>query len=113
MFEVLVFMFENYFANQSMPDDATMEQELSAAGFEQNDILGAFDWYQQMKTMLSAPEFNYTHSETAMRMFTKSELKRINTESLGFLVFLQQANVINDVERDLIIDRAMALKQVQ
>lgn len=112
MFEVLVFMFENYFANQSMPDDATLEQELSAAGFEQNDILGAFDWYQQMKSMLNAPEFNYAHNETAMRIFTKSEFKRINTESLGFLIFLQQANVINDVERDLIIDRAMALKQV-
>ena len=112
MFEVLVFMFENYFANQSMPDDATMEQELSAAGFEQNDILGAFDWYQQMKSMLSAPEHHYAHNDTAMRMFTKVELKRINTESLGFLIFLQQADVINDVERDLIIDRAMALKKV-
>ncbi len=112
MFEVLVFMFENYFANQSMPDDATMEQELSAAGFEQNDILGAFDWYQQMKSMLSAPEHHYAHNVTAMRMFTKVELKRINTESLGFLIFLQQADVINDVERDLIIDRAMALKKV-
>jgi Smg protein len=113
MFEVLVFMFENYFANQSIPDDATMEQELSEAGFEQNDILGAFDWFQEMKSMLKAPEFDYSHAKTAMRIFTKIESKRINTESLGFLIFLQQANVINDVERDLIIDRAMALKQVQ
>jgi len=111
MFEVLVFMFENYFANQSMPDDATMEQELSAAGFEQGDILGAFDWYQELKTMINAPEFDYSHDKTAMRIFTNSELKRINTESLGFLIFLQQAKVINDVERDLIVDRAMALNK--
>jgi Smg protein len=113
MFEVLVFMFENYFANQSLPDDATMEQELSAAGFEQDDILEAFDWFQEMKTMLNAPEFNYSHEKTAMRMFTNSEIKRINTESLGFLIFLQQAKVINDVERDLIIDRAMALNKTK
>ncbi|MGJ8618726.1 MAG: DUF494 family protein [Methylophilaceae bacterium] len=113
MFEVLVFMFENYFANQSMPDDATMEQELSAAGFEQGDILGAFDWFQEMKSMLNAPEFDYAHSDTAIRLFTNSESKRINIESLGFLIFLQQANVINDVERDLIIDRAMALNKVK
>ena len=39
------------------------------------------------------------------------ELKKINTESIGFVLFLQQANVINDMERDLIVDRAMALKQ--
>lgn len=113
MFEVLVFMFENYFANQSLPDDATMEQELSAAGFEQDDILGAFDWFQEMKTMLNAPEFDYSHDKTAMRIFTNSELKKINTESLGFLIFLQQAKVINDVERDLIVDRAMALNKTK
>lgn len=111
MFEVLVFMFENYFANQTMPDDATLEQELSEAGFEQNDILGAFDWYDVMKSMLNAPELDYAHHETATRLFTKSEFRKINTESLGFLIFLQQASVINDMERDLIIDRAMALKQ--
>lgn len=72
MFEVLVFMFENYFANQSMPDDVTMEQELSAAGFEQNDILGAFDWFQEMKSMLNAPELDYSHHERSIRLFTMS-----------------------------------------
>lgn len=115
MFEVLVFMFKNYFTNQDMLDDATlddvaMEQELSAAGFEQDDILGAFDWFQEMKSMFSAPEFDYSHDKTAIRIFTPIETKIINTESLGFLIFLQQAKVINDVERDLIVDRAMALK---
>ena len=43
MFEVLVFMFENYFANQAIPDDNVLEQELAEAGFEKSDILGAFD----------------------------------------------------------------------
>ena len=32
---------------------------------------------------------------------------------MGFLIFLQQANVINDVERDLVIDRAMALNKTK
>lgn len=111
MFEVLVFIFENYYANHASPDDKVMEQELSAAGFEQSDILGAFDWFQEMKSMLNTSGKHYAHSQTAMRMFTKNEIKKINTESLGFIIFLQQADVINDVERDLIIDRAMALKQ--
>lgn len=111
MFEVLVFMFENYFADQAIPDDDVLEQELSEAGFEKNDILGAFDWYQRMKSMLNTSDLHYSHQATATRVFTKSELKKINTESLGFLMFLQQASVINDMERDLIIDRAMALKQ--
>lgn len=119
MFEVLVFIFENYFANHalpndhSLPNDEIMEQELSAAGFEQSDILGAFDWFQEMRSMLSTSDADYSHAKTAMRAFTDAEFNKINTESLGFIIFLQQANVINDVERDLIIDRAMALKQVE
>jgi Smg protein len=119
MFEVLVFMFENYFANHTLPDlnslsnDEIMEQELSAAGFEQGDILGAFDWFQQMKFMLSASDQAYCHHATSLRVFTEAELNKITTESLGLIIFLQQANVINDMERDLIIDRAMALKQVE
>ncbi len=113
MFEVLVFIFENYFANHALPDDKVLEQELSAAGFKQSDILGAFDWFQEMKSRLSTPDENYSHATTAMRAFTNSELKKINTESRGFVILLQQANVINDMERDLIIDRAMALKQAE
>lgn len=119
MFEVLVFMFENYFANHAVPDigalpnDEVIEQELSAAGFDQGDILGAFDWFQQMKSMITTCDACYSHHKTALRAFTSAELKKINTESLGFILFLQQANIINDVERELIIDRAMALKQIE
>ncbi|MBX9676358.1 MAG: DUF494 domain-containing protein [Methylotenera sp.] len=111
MFEVLVFMFENYFSHHSMPDIDVMEQELSAAGFEKTDINGAFDWYQEMKYQLMQPALNYSHEHSGMRIFSDKEIKKINTESIGFVLFLQQANVINDMERDLIVDRAMALKQ--
>jgi Smg protein len=113
MFEVLVFMFENYIAHHTLPKNEVMTQELSAAGFEQSDIIGAVDWFHEMKTMLNEPPAVYSHKHTGMRMFTAVELKKINTESISFIIFLQQANIINDVERDLIIDRAMALKQEQ
>ncbi|MFT7229003.1 MAG: Smg protein [Methylophilaceae bacterium] len=113
MFEVLVFMFKNYFANQMILDDVEMEQDLSEAGFEQDDILSAFNWFESMKSMLNTSELDYAHAKTAIRIFTANESKRIDTESLGFLIFLQQANVINDVERDLVIDRALALNKTK
>ena len=113
MFEVLVFIFENYIAHHALPDNDVMAQELSAAGFNQKDIQGAVGWFQEMKSMLTQPPAAYTHQHSATRVLTDSELKKINTESISFVLFLQQANVINDVERDLIIDRAMALKQEQ
>ena len=111
MFEVLVFMFENYFAHHAMPDNEVLRQELSAAGFAHSDISGAVSWYDEMQSMLAQPPAKYSHQDSGMRIFAELELKKINTESISFILFLQQANVINDVERDLIIDRAMALKQ--
>ena len=113
MFEVLVFIFENYIAHHALPDDDVMAQELCAAGFNQKDIQGAVGWFQEMKSMLTQPPAIYSHQHSATRILTESELKKINIESISFVLFLQQANVINDVERDLIIDRAMALKQEQ
>jgi Smg protein len=88
-----------------------LAQELSAAGFKQNDIDGAFNWFEEMKTRLTKSTDIYAQSKTSMRLFAENERKKINTESLGFVMFLQQAGVINDMERDLIIDRAMALPQ--
>lgn len=111
MFEVLVFMFENYFANHTWLDNKLMAEELSAAGFEQTDIEGAFDWYQEMKSRLDTPQSTYAQTDDSMRIFTQNELGKISTESLSFILFLRQAGVINHLERDLIIDRAMALKQ--
>ena len=70
-------------------------------------------WFQEMKSMLTQPPAIYSHQHSATRILTDAELKKINIESISFVLFLQQANVINDVERDLIIDRAMALKQDQ
>ena len=113
MFEVLVFMFENYIAHHALPDDDIMTQELSAAGFEQSDIVGAVDWFHEMKNMVIEPPRVYEHQHTSMRIFSEIEQKKISLESISFVIFLQQANVINDVERDLILDRAMALKQEQ
>jgi Smg protein len=113
MFEVLVFMFENYIAHHTLPANEVMAQELSAAGFEQSDIVGAVDWFHEMKTMLTQPPAAYNLKQAGMRMFTEAELGKISTESLSFILFLQQAKVLSDIEFDLIIDRAMALKQEQ
>lgn len=110
MFEVLVFMFENYFSHHTAPDNTVLEQELSAAGFEQKDILGAFDWFQEMTSQLSGQQSEYNLDKLSTRIFSQQELDRLDTESISFITFMQQANVINDMERELILDRAMALQ---
>ncbi len=56
MFEVLVYMFENYIDTQFRPDDSTLSRELSAAGFDEEDINGAFDWFNLLESSAQKPE---------------------------------------------------------
>jgi Smg protein len=109
MYEVLVFMFENYFSNHALPEENVIEQELAAAGFDESAITNAFDWYNQLKIMMKQPVTSQMEYLQCSRMFAEAELDKIDTESLGFLLFLEQAKVINSSERDMIMDRAMAL----
>ena len=109
MYEVLVFMFENYFSNHALHEENVIEQELVAAGFEESAITNAFDWYNQLKVMMKQPVASQMEYVQCSRMFAEAELDKIDTESLGFLLFLEQAKVINSSERDMIMDRAMAL----
>jgi len=116
MLEVLIYMFQNYFGTQNQTSDVSIEQdylaqELSEAGFNSNDIAGAFDWYNQLRDLISQPYYQYLSNPSSIRIYTETERDRIDTESFSFLSFIEQAGVILPNERDLIIDRAMALKQ--
>lgn len=118
MLEVLIFMFQNYLGNQSAVNQATIEedflaQELTQAGFDHQDIVGAFDWYKQLHTQITQPYHQYVSNPNAIRVYSTQEVEKIDAESFGFISFVEQAKVILPNERDLILDRAMALKQDQ
>ena len=44
MFDILVYLVENYFHNGQLPDAETITKRLSAAGFEDDDISEALTW---------------------------------------------------------------------
>jgi Smg protein len=108
MFEVLVYLFENYFEANIHPDQHTLAKELSAAGFEDADINGAFDWFDALEAM--SQQANIA-SSGVLRIYSEIETKKISSDSLGFLMFLEQAGVLNPAQRELVIDRAMALPE--
>ena len=109
MFEVLVYMFENYIEADIRPDQRTLARELFAAGFDQEDINGAFDWFSAPEEMAAIAETD-SHG-VSTRIYTDMELQKISGESLSFMMFLEQANVLNPAQRELVMDRVMALPQ--
>ncbi len=113
MFEVLVYMFENYFESDLQPDRNTLTHELSAAGFEEEDIGRAFDWFSALNEMTLLSSGMAAADRAGYRIFTDAENEKINGESRTFLIFLEQAGVLNPAQRELVIDRVMALPQAR
>ena len=44
MLDVLIYLFENYYAPESCPDSDTLARKLAAVGFENEEISDALDW---------------------------------------------------------------------
>ena len=112
MFEVLVYMFENYVEANIRPDHNTLAQELFEAGFDSSDISGAFEWFNSLESMAEATNIDASSTQ-ATRIYTTEETEKIHVEGLGFLLFLRQSNVIGQSLHEVIMDRAMALPQDQ
>ena len=46
---------------------------------------------------------------SSLRIYTDKEREKLDLESRGFLLFLEQMNVLDHSTRELVIDRVMAL----
>ena len=110
VFDVLMYLFENYYMDEDgpvAPDRESVQQELSQAGFPTLEIDRAFLW---MEGLASEPNPPDTQSERSLRLFSSIEMDRLDTACRGFILFLEQMDVLTPASRELAIDRAMALE---
>ena len=109
MFDVLVFLFENYYQSESYPDQDTLCRKLHAAGFENEDITEALDWLNGLTHEHENTFPESLESSISVRLYSKMELGKLSSDSRGFLFFLESARVLSPLLREFIIERAMAL----
>lgn len=107
MFDVLVFLFENYYGSGYRPDLNTLSRKLLAAGFDNAEVHEALDWLADLDEQ--GELYRDVTDGAGIRVFTKDETDRLSEESLHFISFLEHADAINPAQRELIIDRLMAL----
>lgn len=105
-----MYLFESYFDAGSYPEPDKLSRKLTAAGFEGEDINEALLWLSglQQSDVNSYPS-ELTHTGT--RHFASIELDSISMEARQFLTFTHQQKMISTAEREMIIDRAVALQQ--
>ena len=111
MFDILVFLFENYFHAGAYPDQETLSKRLSAAGFDGRDISQALTWLSGLDSIVkSGARSNFIPSK-GFRFYTEPELSALTAEARGFLLFLESAGVISVLQREPIIERVVALDE--
>ncbi len=110
--DVLMYLFDNYEDEdvKLTPDQDALRGQLVDAGFAEREVGKAFDWLEDLATQKDN-HYPSTDIETsALRIYHVKELQKLDTECRGFLLFLEQAGVLDSQNRELVIDRVMALE---
>lgn len=110
IFDVLVYLFENYIDAGDEPaiKSSDLKTELVDAGFTDSYVDRAFDWMEELSSASSDIVDSYTEQKS-VRIYSPEELQRFDVDAQGFLMFLEQAGIVDKMRRELVIDRAMAL----
>ena len=110
MFEVLMFLFENYMdGNVTLKaDNDTIVLELERVGFDRFEIDRALDWLDGLNRISRSCPIPNQASPLYAIIYQKKR-KRLGIEGQGFLLNLEQMNILDPLTREIVIDRIMAL----
>ncbi|MFO1465056.1 MAG: DUF494 domain-containing protein [Steroidobacteraceae bacterium] len=108
--DLLIHLFENYLQidEEPRPDRAALKCELDKAGFAEADVERALEWLDN----LSREQVGKVSQATsrAVRIFNSQEAWRLDTDVRGYLVHLQNVGILSAGQREVVIDRLMALE---
>ena len=130
MFEVLVYVYENYWQGDGCPELHQLGRKLTAMGFEAEEIHDALVWLNGLNIAAQSTQIflpvNNSHvspllpvdkfarqfieapSTNSLRVYSISEQEHLGAETLGFVDFLESSGVLPPPMREIVIDRAMA-----
>ena len=109
--DVLIYLFDHYVEEELeiAPDQDDLKTQLIQAGFTDTQVSKAIDWLECLA--MQKDELNSSAQHTrSIRVYNEVENEKLDVESKGFLLFLEQSGVIDADDRELIIDRVMALE---
>ena len=108
IFDVLMYLFENYMDDEIdiLPDSDIVKTELLEAGFEQMEVTQAFTWLESLSQQRT---INSAKSPT-FRIFCSQEMAKLDLDCRNLIMFLEQIGILKSTNREIVIDRAMALE---
>jgi Smg protein len=108
MFEVLVYLYENYWRPDACPDHDQLARKLSSVGFESEEIRDALLWLDGVAD--AAKSYVGEQGEHSARLYSPAEQEHLGQDSISFICFLESAGVLPPPMREMVIDRASVIE---
>src|SRR4051812_38932902 len=108
MFDILVYLYETYYRPDACPEPAALARKLSAVGFDDVEISEALVWLTDLTEMAGDEALDHFDSN-GTRFYVHQEVDALGREAIGFIQFLESAKVLGPVQREIVIERALAL----
>ena len=108
--DVLMYLFETYIDPEQEPEanQNELRDELSRAGFSDREIDRALDWLDALTDNHEGRNYN-AQTAHGTRIYNDIENDRLNAACRGFITYLEQISILSPPQREILIDRLLAL----
>ncbi len=112
--DILIYLYEHYMDSGQpvLSSQAELHEMLLQAGFPEREIGKAFLWMEELTSRQGLQDYQ-AHTEQSLRIFTDEEQNHLDTDCQGLLLFLEQNDILDQASRELVIERAIALDDLQ
>jgi Smg protein len=112
MFDVLVFLYENYSALSACPDFEALTRRLADAGFDEDEIADAMVWLHGLASVTLSSRMPDRSEPEAFRVYTSEEYASLGTAAVGFIASLDRDGQLSPAQREIVIERAAAVAEM-
>jgi Smg protein len=108
--DVLMYLFETYVDTDEHPepDQNELRDELARAGFGDSEIDRALDWLDGLTDDHDVLTYN-PQTAHGTRIYNEFEQQRLDTACRGFVIYLEQIAILSPPQREILLDRLLAL----
>ena len=116
--DILIYVFDRYMFDEApeVPERDELSRDLESEGFGEADVERALDWLADLAGERHRPAL-YADADAAsavsvpmpMRIYSDQEMARLSADCRGLLLSLELADILSPAQREIVIDRLLAL----
>jgi Smg protein len=108
VFDILIYVFDKYLLEElpSAPQREMLARDLESAGFAEVNVERALDWLADLAAQRETPN---VRGDGSFRIFATPELARLDPQCRGLLTTLESVGILSAHQREIVIDRLLAL----